>query len=755
MINTLYQEKSGRFKNKKAVLSVQAIVGENGMKKVGSLQLNISEFHNSPLDHHYFTLESCPDRSSKICISIKAQPLGDSAFADNASEASGFSGISMGTEGDYKGQLFSEDDVAEEQEALAPKIIPGSHGKPPLMKSQGLKLPETLPTYKVRVENEKSEEDSSKITELKAKNSILEKENTSIRNEKDELKIQLGIVSEKAIKERENLIEHIKGLDAELESIKSKNEKFNRKIARRDEKILNLKATNQNLLADLKEIERRSVESTDNKEKLKSEFSSLKDCLKESQDNSLKLQKQLDLSKYEITSLRTSNENLKEIIEQQKADILHLRQAIAETRDNMNSRGNDENVFANYKKNTELYINDLKRQLKSMEQEKEDALSKQSELAYQLQGSKTEKLTIEERHRDQIHELENEIQKLKDENITLVDKLEEEGQNKKLLERRTTMMSNDADLKLKRMTNNFQEMKAKKEELEQMLNEYQGKLKNKITETENAGIQNLAEQLANKDKIIEKLKVSLKDKEKELAEIYSNKEIIESENYTLREQIKRATITEFSDPANIILQEQINELEKRLQNQELAFNKEKIELQGTIDVLEKEIEILEIGKKADTEKFENQISKIIVQNQILTQQAESNKGPVKEEKNTSSLEIKIMEENYKQSLQLMQLENNSLKAKLSQLEEEHKALEKKHLDMKLSWANADIEKETILQKYRDAQEQLREYSAQFTAMEVELYKVNERFGLTLNQNNELELELHKLKQKLNGKEKKK
>jgi LysM repeat protein len=89
-----------------------------------------------------------------------------------------------------------------------------------------------------------------------------------------------------------------------------------------------------------------------------------------------------------------------------------------------------------------------------------------------------------------------------------------------------------------------------------------------------------------------------------------------------------------------------------------------------------------------------------------------------------------------------------MKAKYSDLQEEYKSLEKKYVDAKMGWANADLEKENIVQKYRDAQEQLRDYSAQYTVMEVEMYKINERFGQTLNLNNELELEVNNLRSQI-------
>lgn len=44
-----------------------------------------------------------------MCLSIRASPLGDLMEADGRSEASGYTGFSMGTEGNFDGQLFEQD----------------------------------------------------------------------------------------------------------------------------------------------------------------------------------------------------------------------------------------------------------------------------------------------------------------------------------------------------------------------------------------------------------------------------------------------------------------------------------------------------------------------------------------------------------------------------------------------------------------------------------------------------------------------
>ena len=70
------------------------------------------------------------------------------------------------------------------------------------------------------------------------------------------------------------------------------------------------------------------------------------------------------------------------------------------------------------------------------------------------------------------------------------------------------------------------------------------------------------------------------------------------------------------------------------------------------------------------------------------------------------------------------MEIQELKAKLATSQEDIKAVEKKYLDSKMGWANSDLEKESLVIKYREAQEELRGYSSEYTMMEVELHKLN-------------------------------
>jgi hypothetical protein len=66
------------------------------------------------------------------------------------------------------------------------------------------------------------------------------------------------------------------------------------------------------------------------------------------------------------------------------------------------------------------------------------------------------------------------------------------------------------------------------------------------------------------------------------------------------------------------------------------------------------------------------------------------------------------------------------------------------MEAKMAWTNSDIEKDNISKQLKDIQQKLRDAQSSYTMMEVELYKINEKFGQTLNMNNELEMEIHRM-----------
>jgi epidermal growth factor receptor substrate 15 len=756
MINTLYLEKSGKFQRKKAQLTVQAIVENKGTKKVGTLSLNISDYSASPLNNKPFALEGCPDKNARIIISVRAQALGEATAADNMSEASGVTGFSMGTEGDFQGNLFNEQDLGGFEDDQ-PKVIMGSHGKPPLVRPGMMKLPDSGPVNPMKIaeamdnQRMKLEEESSavKTSELKASVQILEKENLQLKSEKDDLKVQLSISLEKSKKERENYFEHMKKLDAEIESLKKKNESLNERVGRRDEKIASLKKENENMLSDMKDLEKKESGGTEEKEKTKAEIDRLKRKLEESDRKLREAFKDLEKLKDEKHTLESNNGQLNVVVSQLRADIENLRHDLSESRDAISVRGSHEDLaFENYKKKTEALINNYKRDIKTLEHEREEALSRQTDMTFELQKAKTEILSIDERNRQQIIRLEKENENLKEEIIEIRQKVEEEMQSRKVFERKSSIEKSDYDSKFNKVIQAQQELKSKKETLEQTVTELERQLKKKQIESESdqQNLKKLQEKYEKFENKVREHKEYVKAKNRELDDLYSAKESLEQENMTLRSHLKTATTTEFSDPANIILQEQVEALESKLKQTEQLLSKEKSSFNEKTRVLENQVSILEKKKKEMQENFEDQLHKLTVENRML-KDAESSKHVVKNQ-TSNELIAEMQKESNNQTIQLLKIDFNEMKAKYSDLQEEYKSLEKKYVDAKMGWANADLEKENIVQKYRDAQEQLRDYSAQYTVMEVEMYKINERFGQTLNLNNELELEVNNLRSQI-------
>lgn len=763
MINTLYQEKSGKFQRKKAQLTVQAVVENKGMKKVGTLNLNISDYYAEPLNNNSFPLENCPDKKARIIISVRAQALGEATIADNMSDASGATGFSMGTEGDFQGNLFGDQDLGGFEEE-GPKIIPGSHGRPPLVRPGLMKLPDSGPVNPMKIseamdnQRQKLEEEnlSQKLSELKASLQLQEKENLSLKSEKDDLKVQLSISLEKSKKERENYFDHMKKLDAEIEALKKKNEGLHERVSRRDEKISSLKKENEMLLADLKQLEIGTAGNSEEKERVKTEMDRLKKRIEEAEGKWRDAVKNLDRMKEEKNALEASNGQLNITINQLKADIECLRHDLNESRENLSVRGSqDEGNFENYRKKTEALINNYKRDIKTLEHEREEALSKQTDMTFELQKVKTEMVSIEEKHRQQVWKLEKENENLKEELLETKQKIDEEVQSRRMFERKSTVEKNDYDSKFTKMLQAQQELKAKKDSLEQMVADYERQLHRKQTDFDSDmhQLKKLTDKCDKLEHKLQKQKENLRNKNKELDEVYAAKESLEQENLTLRSHLKTATTTEFSDPANIILQEQVESLESKLKQTEQALNKEKSSTNEKVRILENQVSILEKKKKDLQESYEEQIHKLTVENRMIKDQQQSSKA-VKTH-TSSELIAEMQKESENQTMQLLKIDLNEMKAKYSDLQEEFKGLEKKYVDAKMGWANADLEKENIVQKYRDAQEQLRDYSAQYTVMEVEMYKINERFGQTLNLNNELETEVNELRNKLEEQTKKK
>jgi chromosome segregation ATPase len=166
------------------------------------------------------------------------------------------------------------------------------------------------------------------------------------------------------------------------------------------------------------------------------------------------------------------------------------------------------------------------------------------------------------------------------------------------------------------------------------------------------------------------------------------------------------------------LQKQLKVAQERLENAEYAASVEKAQHLERISQLETEVDM----------------------------QARANarlKREIKEQDSSPTADTSLI-----QSLQLCKLELDDLRDESKQLRDGAAKAEARILELKMQIANIELERDTVVQKHRDTQERLRLFSTQYTTIEVELYKANDRYCQAINTNNELEFELQGLRKQL-------
>ena len=108
MVNTLYtKKKTGKTNEKKAIIMVQAVVEGHGAKRVGLVKLNLANYKESGVSKKTFPLTQCPDKYGQCILSIRAVPEGQEMEPENASDASGGTWQSTGTDGNYTGPALA------------------------------------------------------------------------------------------------------------------------------------------------------------------------------------------------------------------------------------------------------------------------------------------------------------------------------------------------------------------------------------------------------------------------------------------------------------------------------------------------------------------------------------------------------------------------------------------------------------------------------------------------------------------------
>lgn len=326
----------------------------------------------------------------------------------------------------------------------------------------------------------------------------------------------------------------------------------------------------------------------------------------------------------------------------------------------------------------------------------------------------------------EVARLEKEVKDLREDNNQLIERVAEEIQSKTSLERKFSMENHDLEARFNQLNAQLTHLKSPNQAL--------------------PGSSSLAE-LEGLESELRRVK---RNHDQELRSLRTQLKIVEKENSLLKEQVIKATTSEFSDPATIIYQDQISNLTDKLANIDKGHSKERQNLHKKISELEQENEGLEKRKIEISSFYDSKLTSLTAENEKFRQN-----NPL----STDQLAASLVEQDSKHSAKIAQLEIQDLQKRVRQLQEDYVSMEKKFVNSKMGWAQAEIEKENLLTKYREAQEQLRIYSADYTTMEVELYKLNERFGQTINTHNELEMENQVLRLNLeqckNGGKKKK
>ena len=267
MAHTLYSEKNGKFKAKSIEIIITAFLDNNINKKIGQLDINLADYIDLQGKENLFSLKDCSDKSAKLLLAILTKPINDKDISDNASDISGIP--SSGIEKDLTASVFSSE-------------YDRSRSKPPTQ-------------YESKIYSENKE--------LREKVEELEKQLVNINNEKNNLKIQLGIAFEKSKQEREDMIAHMKDLDTELQEQRSYYESILKGNENQKAESTELKNANLAISEKLKNSEEIIENLRKDNEKYKIGKKTLKKHIQEIMQNE---QKNME----EIIQLRFQNNDL-------------------------------------------------------------------------------------------------------------------------------------------------------------------------------------------------------------------------------------------------------------------------------------------------------------------------------------------------------------------------------------------------------------------------------------------------------------
>ena len=695
MINTLYKEKNGYFKTKSIEIIIAAHLDNNSSKKLGIVELNLSDYCNAPVTDQMFSLKDCFDKNARLWISVSAKVMNEGVFTDNISDISRPS-LTQGTDEYMTGSLFSDDSER--------------------IRHTGKNLT--------------CQEFTNQSKELKEKINDLEKLIENLTTEKNTLKVQLGIAYEKSKIERDEVMEHIKELDRKLQEQGKCNFENIEKSNLRKEKIRTLKNEMWILKEKITEYENSEIEIAVLEQRYKSKKQSLKrrirDLLQDVQSNS-----------EEITQIKLENRDLKSQLRSstdlQRSKTLGIDTPESHSRKHTDTIGN-------------LYKGQLKSQIQLLEDKKEEALSKQTELVLEIQRNKASLLIAEEKYKQDISKLEAEIFELKQEKNEFIQNTQHTGPKS-----RQSRLLIDKDIKkykINTIFKNFQELENRKDETENESKEYEVQFYQKYAQSENDSYN--FQDFQNKIKMYEKnaasMKIQIQLKDKELEENLKNNESLLIEISKLKSQMKLFTESEFSDTPTKLLQEQLITCEKNLAEAKLELKIEQVQNSEQISQILGQLVKVKSTLQESEDFYVNKINQLTFEKEMLHQQINGNPF-CQPRKSTSELVHLAQEENFNQTIQLLRLEVSELNNRLKLVQDKNQIIEAKLGKRKTKIMGLKEDKRKYQKKFRESQEMLRILSTKINNYEVKIYEINEEYIKYFEYSKELEIEIQNLKSK--------
>ena len=694
MMNTMYQEKSGVFLQKSANLQIFAQTESKKSQKVGEVKLNLVDYMNEPLVQKFFPISGCGDKKAKVSLSIKGRLLGET-FTENASDASGGS---LNVSEDEKSH-YSEHETSLEKNL---------YKKPPVFKGH----------------TETTSEEKQRIVNLTAKVSMLEKENQQVRSEKEDTKLQLKLLIENSQKERQKFCEHSLKLDETVEELKHSNKKLEKKVQKKNEKLRKQK---KDFLEANEEVQTLKSKFTET-EKLK-----LLEVLKGKNRENFELKEEIE----QLRNLMEIHENEKEILENaknqmQSLNLMYLNEIsgykvkIFELQESLVSGASE--LQGAKKKNVEGMLQDFKKELEKMQNERDEVFNKNTDLLVELQRVKKQHLESEQSLKQKIRKLEFEFEAKNNENIELNERLNEEINKIQVFARKTITEKEEISDQITKINKNYKEALQTNDLLTRTLKDTERKFSRNRSETDPT--------------TTEKLQRTIQTYQNDLSRLKQDLASANQENKELKSKIQQFHLEfeDFQDSKNEAPSD-LQALSQKLENSAKFFSIEKKDLQEKNFLLKEENSVLQEKLKDLQKDHENQIMSLKVQ-LISLEESQSSV------KNSGDFVSGLKEESYKQTVEMKKLEIKELKGLVLKLQEELKNSERKYMDLKVSLANFDLEKETVSVKYREIQDQLLEYSNNCTTMEIEFFKTNEKLAKCLNENIDLVNEIDYLKMQI-------